>query len=95
MTKHDACMIGNQVVVSRGSSRPSLGVDREGNLPCMVAGQILKGPCLRAEFPLIRHNNNNDRIFIQDNPSVQSTVINGVLQLGAEKEGNPCLTTYM
>ena len=24
-------------------------------------------------------NNNNNRIFIQDNPSVQSTVINGVL----------------
>ena len=25
------------------------------------------------------NNNNNNRIFIQDNPSVQSTVINGVL----------------
>jgi len=27
------------------------------------------------------NNNNNSRIFIQDNPSVQSTIINGVLQL--------------
>ena len=27
---------------------------------------------------IIINNNNNDRIFIQDNPSVSSTVINGV-----------------
>ena len=29
--------------------------------------------------PISRRNNNNNRIFIQENPSVPSTVMNGVL----------------
>ena len=45
-----------------------------------LSGLVIRTNIISVIRPISRrNNNNNNRIFIQDNPSVPSTVINGVL----------------
>ena len=46
-----------------------------------LSGLVIRTNIISVIRPISRrnNNNNNNRIFIQDNPSVPSTVMNGVL----------------